>query len=62
MLEEKSQMWRLGVGGRVQLLEVLQKIPEFWADTPHLFSRHQPLWFRLNGQDEDAGQDNGCTM
>ena len=42
-------MWGLHVGGQAQPPEVPQKILEFWADMPHLFSRHQPLWSGLMG-------------
>lgn len=61
MLEGEVTDMGLGLGGRAQLPEVLQKILALSADMPHLFSHCQPVWSRLTGQDGDADQDDRCT-
>lgn len=59
-MRQNLQMWGLDVGGQAQLPEVQRKIPELWADLPHLFTLRQPRGPDAIGRIRTLGRDSRC--
>lgn len=57
---QNLQMWGQDVGGQAQLPGVQQKIPELWADVPHLFTPSQPRGLDARGRMKTFDQDSRC--